>query len=126
MAAPEARHPRARSWSISCPASRSWATHTLSLKKSRCRTASSSTKATSRSSLTIKELLETRVRPAVAQDGGDITFRGFKDGTVYLNMKGVVRRLPVLDGNAEARRAEPAAPFRSGSAGSRSRLTAWT
>ena len=38
--------------------------------------------------LTIKELLETRVRPAVAQDGGDITFRGFKDGTVFLNMKG--------------------------------------
>ena len=37
---------------------------------------------------TIKELLETRVRPAVAQDGGDITFRGFKDGVVYLNMKG--------------------------------------
>jgi Fe-S cluster biogenesis protein NfuA len=37
---------------------------------------------------TIKELLESRVRPAVAQDGGDITFRGFKDGTVFLNMKG--------------------------------------
>ncbi|CAN7179156.1 NifU family protein [Rhizobium sp. LjRoot30] len=37
---------------------------------------------------TIKELLETRVRPAVAQDGGDITFRGFRDGTVFLNMKG--------------------------------------
>ena len=37
---------------------------------------------------TIKELLETRVRPAVAQDGGDITFRGFRDGTVYLNMRG--------------------------------------
>jgi Fe-S cluster biogenesis protein NfuA len=37
---------------------------------------------------TIKELLETRVRPAVAQDGGDITFRGFKDGVVYLNMQG--------------------------------------
>lgn len=37
---------------------------------------------------TIKELLETRVRPAVAQDGGDITFRGFRDGKVYLNMKG--------------------------------------
>ncbi|MEP9354565.1 NifU family protein [Xanthobacter sp. KR7-65] len=37
---------------------------------------------------TIKELLETRVRPAVANDGGDITFRGFKDGTVFLNMKG--------------------------------------
>lgn len=38
--------------------------------------------------LTIKELLETRVRPAVAQDGGDITFRGFENGTVFLNMKG--------------------------------------
>lgn len=37
---------------------------------------------------TIKELLETRVRPAVAQDGGDITFRGFRDGKVFLNMKG--------------------------------------
>jgi len=36
----------------------------------------------------IKDLLETRVRPAVANDGGDITFRGFKDGIVYLNMKG--------------------------------------
>jgi Fe-S cluster biogenesis protein NfuA len=36
----------------------------------------------------IKELLETRVRPAVAQDGGDITFRGFRDGVVYLNMRG--------------------------------------
>ena len=37
---------------------------------------------------TIKELIETRVRPAVANDGGDITFRGFKDGVVYLDMKG--------------------------------------
>ena len=37
---------------------------------------------------TIKELLDTRVRPAVAQDGGDITFKGFKEGVVYLNMKG--------------------------------------
>ncbi|UEM03829.1 NifU family protein [Skermanella rosea] len=36
----------------------------------------------------IKELLDTRVRPAVAQDGGDITFQGFEDGVVYLNMKG--------------------------------------
>ena len=38
----------------------------------------------------IKELLETRVRPAVAQDGGDIVFRGFegKSGTVFLNMRG--------------------------------------
>ena len=37
---------------------------------------------------TIKELIETRVRPAVANDGGDITFRGYKDGVVYLDMKG--------------------------------------
>jgi len=37
---------------------------------------------------TIKELIDTRVRPAVAQDGGDITFRGFRDGIVYLNMRG--------------------------------------
>ena len=36
----------------------------------------------------IKDLIATRVRPAVANDGGDITFRGFKDGIVYLNMKG--------------------------------------
>ena len=37
---------------------------------------------------TIKDLIETRVRPAVANDGGDITFRGYKDGVVYLAMKG--------------------------------------
>ncbi len=43
---------------------------------------------------TIKELLETRVRPAVAQDGGDITFRGFRDGTVFLNMKGACSGCP--------------------------------
>ncbi|MDE1172319.1 MAG: NifU family protein [Parvibaculaceae bacterium] len=36
----------------------------------------------------IKEILDTRVRPAVAQDGGDITFQGFEDGIVYLNMQG--------------------------------------
>lgn len=43
---------------------------------------------------TIKELLETRVRPAVAQDGGDITFHGFKNGTVYLNMRGACAGCP--------------------------------
>lgn len=43
---------------------------------------------------TIKELLETRVRPAVAMDGGDITFRGFKEGVVYLNMKGACSGCP--------------------------------
>jgi Fe-S cluster biogenesis protein NfuA len=37
---------------------------------------------------TIKELIETRIRPAVAGDGGDITFKGFRDGIVYLTMKG--------------------------------------
>ena len=36
----------------------------------------------------IKELLDTRVRPAVAQDGGDITFHGFERGVVYLHMQG--------------------------------------
>jgi Fe-S cluster biogenesis protein NfuA len=43
---------------------------------------------------TIRELIETRVRPAVANDGGDITFRGFKDGVVYLNMKGACSGCP--------------------------------
>jgi len=43
---------------------------------------------------TIKDLLETRVRPAVANDGGDITFRGFKEGIVYLNMKGACSGCP--------------------------------
>ena len=43
---------------------------------------------------TIKELIETRVRPAVANDGGDITFRGFKDGVVYLDMKGACAGCP--------------------------------
>lgn len=36
----------------------------------------------------IKELIDTRVRPAVAQDGGDIIFRSFEDGIVYLHMQG--------------------------------------
>jgi len=36
----------------------------------------------------IKELLDTRVRPAVAQDGGDIIFHGFERGVVYLHMQG--------------------------------------
>jgi Fe-S cluster biogenesis protein NfuA len=36
----------------------------------------------------IKELIETRVRPAVANDGGDIIYRGFREGVVYLQMQG--------------------------------------
>lgn len=43
---------------------------------------------------TIKELLETRVRPAVAQDGGDITFHGYRDGIVYLQMRGACAGCP--------------------------------
>lgn len=42
----------------------------------------------------IKDLIETRVRPAVANDGGDITFRGFRDGIVYLNMRGACSGCP--------------------------------
>ncbi|ARN83780.1 NifU family protein [Methylocystis bryophila] len=43
---------------------------------------------------TIKNLIETRVRPAVARDGGDITFRGLRDGVVYLSMKGACSGCP--------------------------------
>ncbi len=43
---------------------------------------------------TIKDLIETRVRPAVAGDGGDIKFRGFREGTVYLAMKGSCQGCP--------------------------------
>ncbi|MBV1866295.1 MAG: NifU family protein [Marinosulfonomonas sp.] len=42
----------------------------------------------------IKELLDTRVRPAVAQDGGDITFHGFDQGIVYLHMQGACAGCP--------------------------------
>ena len=42
----------------------------------------------------IKELLDSRVRPAVAQDGGDITFHGFDRGIVYLHMKGACAGCP--------------------------------
>ncbi|WP_455478031.1 NifU family protein [Bartonella sp. B10] len=42
----------------------------------------------------IKELIETRIRPAVANDGGDITFRGFENGIVYLNMRGACAGCP--------------------------------
>jgi Fe-S cluster biogenesis protein NfuA len=42
----------------------------------------------------IKDLIENRVRPAVANDGGDITFKGFKDGIVYLHMQGACSGCP--------------------------------
>jgi Fe-S cluster biogenesis protein NfuA len=42
----------------------------------------------------IKDLLETRVRPAVASDGGDIAFQGYRDGVVYLKMRGACAGCP--------------------------------
>ena len=42
----------------------------------------------------IKELIETRVRPAVAGDGGDIRYRGFRDGVVYLTLQGACSGCP--------------------------------
>jgi Fe-S cluster biogenesis protein NfuA len=42
----------------------------------------------------IKDLIETRVRPAVAGDGGDITFKGYKEGVVYLQMQGACSGCP--------------------------------
>jgi Fe-S cluster biogenesis protein NfuA len=42
----------------------------------------------------IRELIETRVRPAVAQDGGDIVYRGYKDGRLYLAMQGACSGCP--------------------------------
>jgi Fe-S cluster biogenesis protein NfuA len=42
----------------------------------------------------IKELIATRVRPAVAMDGGDITFKGFRDGQVFLHMRGACSGCP--------------------------------
>jgi Fe-S cluster biogenesis protein NfuA len=42
----------------------------------------------------IKELLDTRVRPAVANDGGDIVFHGFREGIVYLHMRGACAGCP--------------------------------
>lgn len=42
----------------------------------------------------IKELIETRVRPAVAQDGGDIVYRGYKEGKLFLQMQGACAGCP--------------------------------
>ncbi|MCJ8191694.1 NifU family protein [Sphingomicrobium aestuariivivum] len=42
----------------------------------------------------IKELIETRVRPAVAQDGGDIVYRGYKEGHVFLQLQGACSGCP--------------------------------
>lgn len=42
----------------------------------------------------IRELIDTRVRPAVARDGGDIIYRGFREGVVYLRMQGACSGCP--------------------------------
>lgn len=42
----------------------------------------------------IKDIIETRVRPAVANDGGDIVYRGFREGVVYLTMQGACAGCP--------------------------------
>ncbi|MET1755640.1 NifU family protein [Novosphingobium sp. RD2P27] len=42
----------------------------------------------------IKDLLETRIRPAVANDGGDIVYRGFREGVVFLTMQGACSGCP--------------------------------
>ena len=75
---------------------------------------------------TIKELLETRVRPAVAQDGGDITFQGYRDGIVYLAHARRLLGLPELDGDAPSRHREFAPALHSGSAGGPPGLTGGT
>ena len=45
-------------------------------------------------SLKIKELIETKVRPAVAQDGGDIVYKGFENGVVFVHMQGACSGCP--------------------------------
>jgi Fe-S cluster biogenesis protein NfuA len=42
----------------------------------------------------IRELIETRIRPAVANDGGDIVYRGFREGVVFLQMQGACSGCP--------------------------------
>ncbi|NOW46558.1 Fe-S cluster biogenesis protein NfuA [Novosphingobium sp. SG751A] len=42
----------------------------------------------------IKDLIETRIRPAVANDGGDVAYRGFRDGVVFLQMQGACSGCP--------------------------------
>ena len=63
---------------------------------------------------TIKELIETRVRPAVANDGGDITFRGFKDGVVFLSMKGACSGCPSSTATLKHGIQNLLKPFRAG------------
>ena len=50
----------------------------------------------------IKEILDTKVRPAVARDGGDITFQSFDNGIVYLHMKGSCSGCPSFNSNLKS------------------------
>ena len=49
-------------------------------------------------------LLNARIRPAIRKDGGDIAFRGFENGIVYVELQGKVRRLSLFAANVERRR----------------------
>ncbi len=73
---------------------------------------------------TIKDLIETRVRPAVAGDGGDITFRGYKEGVVYPADEGRLLGLSVIDRDIAARHPEPAQAFRARGGRDSGRLSA--
>ncbi len=59
----------------------------------------------------IRELIDTRVRPAVANDGGDIVYRGFDKGKVYLKMQGACAGCPLVHRDAEERYRAAAAPL---------------
>ena len=82
------RRSSAPSWSTTCPVRRCWPTAASASDEAADEDDEFFNEADAETVATIKDLIETRVRPAVANDGGDITFRGFKDGIVYLNMKG--------------------------------------
>ena len=71
----------------------------------------------------IKELIETRVRPAVAQDGGDIAYKGYRDGRLFLSMHGACSGCPSSTVTSEARHREPDPPLCAGSRDRRSGLT---
>jgi len=72
---------------------------------------SSTTRRNAETVAVIKDLLETRIRPAVAGDGGDITSRGFENGIVYTRHEGSCAGCPSSTRDAEARHPEPAQAF---------------
>ena len=72
---------------------------------------------------TIKELIETRVRPAVANDGGDIVFHGFREGVVSLHMRGACSGCPSSTATLARRHREAVAALLPGRAGGAGRLS---